>query len=210
MKNKLLELHNEFPGKSIFLHEEILNALSTAIIVSDKNDRLIYLNKMFNDIVHCKPSAHNSSMKEFVNREDWDNWNENLFKLSNLNDDNSCVFNIRFNDADEKIKYLKLEGKVLQRDEHNKPLLYFFIAEDITKQFKNQNRDEQNKSLSTNWKNFISKTSSEKKLELAVEDLNRSNKDLEDLHTQQVMICRSLLEKLQHSAQRLLISLMSN
>ena len=180
MKNKFLELHNDFPGKSFFLHEEILNALSTAIIVSDKNDRLIYLNKMFNDIVHYKPSAHNSSMKEFVNREDWDNWNENLFKLSNLNDNNSCVFNIRFNDADEEIKCLKLEGKVLQRDENNKPLFYFFIAEDVTKQFKNQNRIQQNKSLSTGWKNFISKTSSEKKLELAVKDLNRSNKDLEE------------------------------
>src|SRR5436305_9301373 len=116
MKNNFLESYNQFRGKSIFLHEHILNALPTPIIVSDKNDRLIYCNKKFDALVQLKISEHNSSMKEIVNRSDWNNWNENLFKLSNVSDNDSCFFNIRFNTGANEIKYLKLEGKVLQRD----------------------------------------------------------------------------------------------
>jgi hypothetical protein len=50
-------------------------------------------------------------MKEIVEREDWNNWNENLFKLSSFRDDNSSVFNIRFKTESAGIKFLKLEGK---------------------------------------------------------------------------------------------------
>ncbi|MBV9963465.1 MAG: hypothetical protein JO072_14570 [Parafilimonas sp.] len=180
MKNNFFEIYNESPGKQVFFHEQILNALSIPVIVCDKNDRLVYFNKKFNDLAQHKISLH-SSMKEIINRSDWDNWNENLFKLSNINDNDSCFFNIRFNAVEDEIKYFQLEGKVLQRDELQKPLLYFFTAKDVTKQFTLENKDVLNCGGSAiDWKNFVSKTTSEKKLELAVKDLDRSNKDLEE------------------------------
>ena len=180
MKNKSFKIHNEETDRSFFLHEQLLNALLIPVIVTDKNDRLIYQNKKFTDIVGYNVAPANKSMKELVAREDWDNWNENLFKLSNISNDNSGVFNIRFKTRFTGIKFLKLEGKVFQRDEDNRPLLYFLIVEDLTTQFEEANTSLANEDLTLAWKNFIAKTSTEKKLELAIKDLDRSNKDLEE------------------------------
>lgn len=173
MKNKSIQLYNEPAADTASLDEQLLNCLPVLIFVTDKNGRVLYVNKNFSKIIDHDPSANNISMKEIVNRADWDNWNENLFKLSNQTDEASCVFDIRFDSRDSGIKYLRLKGKVFKRDGQLKLLLYFFTGEDVTDEFKNGN-------ASLAWKNFVSKSSTEKKLELAVKDLDRSNKDLEE------------------------------
>jgi len=180
MKNKSFKIHTEETDRSFFLHEQLLDALLIPVIVTDKRDKLIYQNKKFTDIVGYNIASANKSMKEIVERDDWDNWNENLFKLSNISDNNSGVFNIRFKTNPGGVKFLKLEGKVFQRDEDGRPLLYFFIVEDLTMQFEHTNTSLENEDLTFAWKNFIAKTSTEKKLELAIRDLDRSNKDLEE------------------------------
>jgi len=180
MKNKSFKIHNEEPDRCFFLHEQLLNALLIPIIVTDRKDKLIYQNKEFTDIVGYNFASANKSMKEIVEREDWNNWNENLFKLSSFRDDNSSVFNIRFKTKSAGIKFLKLEGKVFQRSEDDRPLLYLFTIEDLTIQVKDVIAASTNGDLTIAWKNFTDKTSTEKKLELAIKDLDRSNKDLEE------------------------------
>ncbi len=180
MKNKPFELYNQPDTKSVFFHEHILDCLSIPVLVTNKNDHIIYVNKKFNDLFQSNSSLRNRSMKEIVNREDWNNWNENLFKLSNLNDDKNCNFNIRLNSSNECIKYLKLEGKVFQRDERHRPALYFFSAEELTGNIEEQNTFLNSDDIKENSENFTAKTSAEKKLELAVKDLDRSNKELEE------------------------------
>ena len=178
MKNKSFQLYNE-PLKAYFQYEKLINALPLAVLVTDKNDCIIYRNKSFCNLLHQDAFLINKSMKEIVNRRDWNKWNENLFRLSNISDDESCIFNIRFNN-DAGIKCLKIQGKVFQRDEHNRPSLYFFTAEDITAQFENENVSDTAITPKQGLKNYIRKTSAEKKLELTVKDLDRSNKDLEE------------------------------
>ena len=180
MKNKSFKVYDEPAVNNASLHEQLLNSLPVLVFVTDKNDRILYVNKNFSEAIGHVPSAKNLSMKELVNRADWNTWNENLFKLSSQADGASCVFNIRFNNGDAGIRYLKIEGKVLKRDEHLKPVLYFFTGEDITDDFRNENTYAEAGNTSLAWKNFVSKSSTEKKLELAVKDLDRSNKDLEE------------------------------
>ena len=139
MKNKSFKVYDEPAVNNASLHEQLLNSLPVLVFVTDKNDRILYVNKNFSEAIGHVPSAKNLSMKELVNRADWNTWNENLFKLSSQADGASCVFNIRFNNGDAGIRYLKIEGKVLKRDEHLKPVLYFFTGEDITDDFRNEN-----------------------------------------------------------------------
>jgi PAS domain-containing protein len=105
MKNKSFKIHNEETDRSFFLHEQLLDALLMPVIVTDRRDKLIYQNKKFTDIVGYNVASANKSMKEIVEREDWNNWNENLFKLSNISDDNSSVFNVRFKTGSAGIKF---------------------------------------------------------------------------------------------------------
>lgn len=178
MKDKLFEVFNE-NAEPFFSYEQLLDALSTAIIVTDRSDKLVYQNKKSADVFGNNFTSAEKSMKEIVEREDWNIWNENLFKLSNYNNNNSTVFNLKFKDS-SGIKYFKFEGRVFKRDKNNKPCMYFFAVEDITQQFKDENKMLSGTNLSIGWKNFVSKTSAEKKLELAIKDLDRSNKDLEE------------------------------
>jgi len=131
MKNQSFNIYTQPLKKPSFLHEQLLDALPLLMFVTDKNDRIIYVNNKLSELINYNGISVKQSMKELISREDWNKWNENFFKLSNAADNKSFVFNINFN-AEKDLKYLKLEGKVLQRDEQHKPLLYFFIAEDIT------------------------------------------------------------------------------
>jgi len=180
MKNKPFKIYDKETQKSFFLHEQLLDALLLPIIVTDRKDRLVYQNKKFTDLIGYNFSSADKSMKEIVEREDWNNWNENLFKLSSIKDDNSSVFNIRLTGKPSGIKYLKLKGKVFQRDQDGRPLLYFFIIEDLTNQFEEASESLRDNDIAMAWKNFAGKTSAEKKLEQAINDLGRSNKELEE------------------------------
>jgi signal transduction histidine kinase len=180
MKNESFQLYNQPFSTNSLLHEELLNALPILAFVTDKNDRILYVNKCFSNLIDGDLTAGNVSMKEIVNRADWDNWNENLFRLSNLTDVNNSVFIVRFNRPDKSVKYIKLKGKVFKRDEYNKPLSYFFTGEDVTEQCKNKNLSAENESSDKTQMNLMTKSLAEKKLELTVKDLDRSNKDLEE------------------------------
>src|SRR5689334_20935180 len=113
MKNQSFNIYENPPEKSSFLQEDLLDALPLMIFVTDKNDRIIYVNNKLSELINYATISVTRSMKELISREDWNNWNENLFKLSNADDDKSYVFTIRFN-TEKDAKQLKLEGKVFK------------------------------------------------------------------------------------------------
>ncbi len=172
MKSKSFRLYNE-PGLKNNLHEQLLNALPVMIMVTDKSDHITYMNKNFSSLIEHTSADDNISMKAIINKDDWNNWNENLFRLSNLDNKSNCVFTIRFNTGYNGIKYIKLQGKVLKRDEAFKPITYFFTGDDVTEQYKKENTAA-TEALNSNPSN------SAEQLKHTLKDLDRSNKDLEE------------------------------
>src|SRR4051794_23796875 len=113
MENKSFQLYNKPIPKHTLLYEQVLNAMPGMILVTDKNDRIVYANTKFNSVIGKSLAEENISMKQIIVMSDWDSWNENLFRLSSMDNTTNCIFTIRFN-GNENFKYVRLEGKVLE------------------------------------------------------------------------------------------------